>query len=142
MVDLSAQVAVLRDEKAAAVEIKKWEPKGGKFVVFSTGDIGSGASPNSDAIKFGACRETKDQAEKAAIEMRKFNRLLAYRDEFCPDYVPDWSNRLELKHYVLYDHSEEKYKVYTFFYSPCEVFFPKEAAYELAEKLNSGEVVL
>jgi len=33
--------------------------------------------------EFGTERPTQQQAERAAVEMRKFNRLLALRDELC-----------------------------------------------------------
>lgn len=120
----------------------KWEPEGGDWWITSNNDIVSATvSINCEqATLFGTRRPTKEQAERAAVEMRKFNRLLALRDELCGDdeNYDRWLHTLAFKvtagkweAITVYD-----YKVNTV------LFTTGESAQRACDMLNSGEVEL
>jgi hypothetical protein len=126
-------------------EAKKWEPKGGNYVVRSDGAVectnGETLYSGREAL-FGTRYKTQELAEKAAKEMRHFNRLLAYKMEFCPEYEPDW-REYQKKYYVVYDNLQKRWSVVFNCYSnSLVVYFTKKVAEELVKKLNSGEVTL
>ena len=128
------------DEQIAELEKpKQWEPKAGKWVISSNGR-GMKTITMTKSQLFGTERQTEEQAERAAIAMRRFNRLLAYRDEFAPDYV---FNRAFNNCYVYFDY-DNTYRVSntSCYCEPTTVYLPEEAAKELCKKLNSGKVVL
>ena len=138
---LESGADAIREQLAAMP--KQWEPEGGDYFIDPDGLIMDGAS--SDNYKrFGSERKTREAAERAAIEMRKFNRLLAYRDEFAPGYEPDWNNSEEVKVYVFQDHQSGKYHfaINALCKTIGAVYMPIDVAAELCRKLNSGEVVL
>lgn len=120
----------------------KWEPVGGEWWVIDVGHINKAPSiPN--ARNFGLERPTKEQAERAAVEMRRFNRLLALRDELCGDDEMSWIANTHK--YIHYDHEDKKYrfssnKILQFM---GVVYFPtNESAQRACDMLNSGEVIL
>lgn len=134
--NLKAKIANLEKPK-----IEKWEPKGGNWYIDCKGDVYAGVSTEGTCV-FGVERETKELADAAAVEMRIFNRLLAYRDEFAPGYNPDWPNHNEDKFYIYkcgesWDWSKNATDGFA-----GGVYMPKDVAKELVRKLNSGEVVL
>jgi hypothetical protein len=120
----------------------KWEPVGGKWWIKGDGNV-LRALPTNDAKEFGTERSTQEQAMKAAIEMRKFNRLLALRDELCGDDEIDWGDKNPPKFYLTYKHD---YKVWVVDHTYCNergVHFPnRQQAERACDMLNSGEVVL
>lgn len=120
-----------------------WEPEGGDWAVSSAGNIYR-CPVNPSSKDFGMQRKTEAAAEKAHDEMRVFNRLLAYRDEFAPGYEPDWGNDMLYKYFVQYVHTSGEYSVnsVSFIDRTGAVYMPKDVAEELCRKLNSGEVVL
>lgn len=142
------QYEALQKGESITIEPPKkssWEPVDGEYEIYSSGEIAS-KYIDSGHIKrktFGTVRTTEELAEKAAKEMRSFNRLLAYRDEFCPDYKPDWTDMRKPKYYVSFNHINKKWMCYSNnaseTFAPC---FPETIVKELVEKLNSGEVVL
>ena len=138
---LESGAAAIREQLAAMP--MQWEPKGGCYYVGIDGGVSAG-TPNYKCAEFGIERKTREAAERAAIEMRKFNRLLAYRDEFAPGYEPDWNNGEEVKVCVFQDHKSGEYHVAD--NMQCQtlgaVYMPVDVARELCRKLNSGEVVL
>jgi hypothetical protein len=75
--------------------------------------------------------------------MRAHNRLLAYRDEVCPDYEPNWNDN-STKYHVSYGAVENRYSVCANAYGRYlgVVCFPEAVAKDLCDKLNSGEVIL
>ena len=121
----------------------QWEPAEGKHYISTGGGVGIETTTKSYA-GFGMIRNTRDKALKAVDPMRTHNRLLAYVDEFDSEYVPDWENLFEFKHYIRYDHHTHNW----LYSSNCirriigAVYMSKECAQELIVKLNSGEVVL
>ena len=137
---LESGAAAIREQLASMP--KQWEPEGGDYFIDPDGLIMDGVSVGNYR-SFGTERKTREAAERAAIEMRKFNRLLAYRDEFAPGYEPDWSDDAE-KSYVTQCHTSGKYQVADNML--CQtlgaVYMPYDVARELCLKLNSGEVVL
>ena len=137
---LESGAAAIREQLAAMP--KQWDPEGGEWYLNPDGEIKQCTS-TTKCRKFGFERKTREAAERAATEMRKFNRLLAYRDEFAPGYEPDWSDEVE-KSYVFQDRDSGKYKVADNIM--CQtlgaVYMPYDVANELCRKLNTGEVVL
>lgn len=127
------------DEQIAELEKPKpWEPKGGDWCVFVDGKVLEGDSEPLVSL-FGMERPTKEQAEQAAVAMRRFNRLLAYRDEFAPGYIFQVGG---MNCYIYAkEHTWLAGSTSTNIH-PAEVYFPEHVAKTLCAKLNSGEVVL
>ena len=94
--ELKAKVAEL--ESRIVAEPVKWQPEGGDWYIGYGGEVFE-LSTTSGSSEFGLERQTKEQAQRASIEMRRFNRLLALRDELCGNEVVDWKNG-EDKHYL------------------------------------------
>jgi hypothetical protein len=134
----------LREMRSELDKEEKWEPKGGKYFIHAGGRVREEISDGLSR-KFGVERKTREAAEKARDEMRVFNRLLAYRDEFAPGYAPDWNDATEKKAYVYWSHaSASSWLVGTRGHTQDAgaVYMPFDVAIDLARKLNSGEVVL
>jgi hypothetical protein len=122
-------------------EVKQWSPVGGDFYVNSFGKTVYllGAS-DIKSKEFGLERPTEKQAERAAVEMRRFNRLLALRDELCGDDA-----ELGIYHVIF----QNRDGTYFMGYSEQQNnkigsvrFTTKESAQRACEMLNSGEVEL
>lgn len=127
------------DEQIAELEKPKpWEPKGGDWCVFVDGKVLEGDSEPLVSL-FGMERPTKGQAEKAAVAMRRFNRLLAYRDEFAPGYI---FQRGGMNCYVYANDRDWFVESTSVKLAPAEVYFPMGVADDLCRKLNSGAVIL
>jgi len=111
---------------------KKWEPKGGTYQMH----------PN-DPQAAGFERDDPEQMETAFEAVRRFARLLAYRDEFCPKYEPDKLDHSVHKYLIYYNHEEECWaSIECTIDEPIGIVFPANATVALLKKLNSGEVVL
>ena len=119
--------------------LKSWEPKGGEFAILSDGSVIHSKSGNGQRL-FGSERESRKLAERASKEMRFHNLLLAYRDEHCQEYEPDWSEDSR-KWAVQYDHRNNRWELfYNNHLQPAGcVYFPKDVAEELCRKLNNNE---
>ena len=139
--ELKEKVAEL-ESRIVAEPVAKWQPKGGYLQIDCGGDVVS-VNSFSHQKEFGTKRITREQAQRASIEMRKFNRLLALRDELCSDEVVDWNDH-KCKHYVYFSHSCKKW--FPEFNDDYESINPYFTSRELAQKacdmLNSGEVEL
>jgi hypothetical protein len=121
----------------------KWSPVGGGWRVINNNSINNYIS-NKGSKEFGLHRPTKEQAERALIEMRRFNRLLALRDELCGDDVPDW-NLEEFEKWKLFLHIYDKKWVVSLNRNHQDVsvyFTTQEHAQRACDMLNSGEVEL
>jgi len=119
-----------------------WSPVGGDWWINGEGDVVE-ALQSPLAKDFGAERPTEQQAERAAIEMRKFNRLLALRDELCGDDVVDWNSSNTPKYFLVYNAFENVWDlsaIYKSFVTPC--FKTEEQARLACNMLNMGEVEL
>ena len=129
-------------EQLAAMPMQ-WEPESGAWRVKGTGVVGMVAY-SDDYIDFGTGRKTREAAERAAIEMRKFNRLLAYRDEFSTDYDPDRSELTVGEYCVYFDHARKRWIMSRNRVGNVAgaVYMPLRVAAHLCHRLNSGEVVL
>jgi len=121
---------------------KKWSPVGGDWFIDDEGLIFH--SPTTKFMKeFGHERPTQQQAEQAAVEMRKFNRLLALRDELCGDdgnWLAGKNN-----YWVYYDYEEDNYGFCSnsIMQTIGLVYFTSERSVQIAcDMLNSGEVEL
>ena len=125
------------------VESVKWQPKGGEWWIDSEGEVVE-VETSCGSKGFGTERATQAQAQRASVEMRRFNRLLALRDELCGDEVVDWENG-EDKHYLYHWGGDApKWRIGIDTYSRVQT--PYFTSYDLAQKacdmLNSGEVEL
>ena len=137
--DLKAKVADL--ESRIVTEPVKWEPKGGDWRIGIEGDVFEFAN-NEIYYYFGTSRKTQAQAERASVEMRRFNRLLALRDELCEGDTVDWSSNTP-KYQVFFSHGHERWYCSEICYGSITPYF---TSYDLAQRacdmLNSGEVEL
>lgn len=123
--------------------VEKWEPQGGQHTIDLTMSEPVLYSYFTDSSReAGIEYKTKKQAEKVAKEMTFHNRMLAYREEFCPDYEPDWSDLDEEKWYIFYNYSSDNFTQYSelSIQNIGQVYFPEKECKELVKKLNSGEV--
>ena len=141
--ELKATAVKLQKQIEALEKPKQWEPKGGDYWVDTSG-IAREYESTPCTIKFGVERQTLEAAEKASAAMRTHNRLLAYVDEFGGDWVADWEDADQAKYCLFYDYSRREWDIKTT-YEYCvsgTVYMSPNCALELADKLNSGEVVL
>ena len=142
--ELKAKVAELESRILFPNEpVAKWQPKGGGFWVSCDGEIEE-VDSSYEASLFGTERKTREQAVRAAVEMRRFNRLLVLRDELCGDDVVDWTDRRKDKHYVYftYDHKRWCISENVACESVTPYFTTNEAAQKACDMLNSGEAEL
>jgi len=127
------------DEQIAELEKpKEWEPKSGKWVISSNGRVMKTITMTKSQL-FGTERPTEEQAERAVIAMRRFNRLLAYRDEFAPGYIFQYGG---LNYYIFAQDRSWLVGSTSLNNSPTNIYFPEHVALALCDKLNSGEVIL
>ncbi len=111
--DLQDRVKSLEDRltpcNGAVAEPKKWSPVGGDWRICSSGNVDDWNS-NERIKNFGHERSTEKQAERALIEMRRFNRLLALRDELCGDVDNAILTARVCKYYIYYNYQTERYE--------------------------------
>ena len=130
-------------------EVTRWEPQSGEWYVETSGKVSFGHSIKRTQ-SFGIERQTEEEAEYAARQMRIHNRLLAYVAEFDKGWKADWTNGASQdKYFVYYNYGINEYDINEYC-TGCHVtvcltgivYMSKECAEELCRKLNSGEVVL
>ena len=143
--ELKAKIADLESRILFPNElVAKWQPKGGEWFINQCDDAVEYWKISTEATKVaGLERQTEEQAERAAVEMRRFNRLLALRDELCGDKVVDWNDH-KYKHYVYFSHSRGKwFPEFNDDYESINPYFTnRELAQKACDMLNSGEVDL
>lgn len=124
-------------------KLVKWSPVGGTWHIDANGIFRNSIS-TKNRREFGTERPTEQQAERASVEMRKFNRLLALRDELCGDDEMDWSDASIFKYTLEFIIDENRWSVdVTRIYHKITVYFTtKKDADRACEMLNSGEVEL
>jgi hypothetical protein len=128
--------------------IKQWEPQGGEWHLSGCGEVIEFNRMNLDYTSFGHNYPTKEQAEWARDQMRRFNRLLAYVAEHDVDengvqWMPDWEDITQEKCTTEYNHKLKKWSYNVcFIRQDLTVVMSKQCAKNLFDKLNSGEVVL
>jgi hypothetical protein len=131
--NLKTRIQELENKIAEPV---KWSPVGGDWFIDDEGIVFH--SPSTQGMKeFGHERPINEQAERAAVEMRRFNRLLALRDELCGDavrHVYELSFDTEDKKWVVSDIGCFKGVSVGFEY--------ENHAQRACDMLNSGEVEL
>ena len=123
---------------------KKWHPVGGEWFINQPDDaVEHWKMSTVDTRDAGLERSTQQQAERAAVEMRKFNRLLALRDELCGDDVVNWRSN-DSKFHIHFHTTDKIWFVGLEF--QCQFIMPyftsQEAAQKACDMLNSGEVEL
>jgi len=138
---LKAKVADL-ESRIVAEPVAKWQPKGGDWCIDDEGIIFEAPSTQGNQ-EFGHERQTEEQVKRAAVEMRRFNRLLALRDELCGDDVPTLESSNISKYFIVYNGFENTWDVsamYKGFITPC--FKTEQQARRACDMLNSGVVDL
>lgn len=143
--ELKAKVAELESRILFPNEpVAKWQPKGGDWYISVNGKTYCYATRNEGCREFGTERQTEEQVKRAAVEMRRFNRLLALRDELCGDEDVYWGDDYMEKYHVYFSHEREFWYVSTdiFCESITPYFTTKETAQKACDMLNSGEVEL
>ena len=139
---LKAKIADL--ESRIVAKPVKWQPKGGDWYVGYGGEI-FGLETTGEAREFGTERQTKEQAQRASVEMRRFNRLLALRDELCGNNLwMNWLTSNDRKYFIYFSHEHYRWNLSSD--GVCQSITPYFTTLELAQKacdmLNSGEVEL
>ena len=131
-------------EGGSTLTVRKWQPKGGEWFINQCDDAVEYWKLSTEATKVaGLERNTQEQAERAAVEMRRFNRLLALRDELCGDDVPTLESSNISKYFIVFNGFENTWEVsaiYKGFVTPC--FKTEQQARRACDMLNSGEVEL
>ena len=114
-----------------------WAPPGGPWVVFNDGEVDR-VSSDKFTRNFGVERKTEVAALKAAKRMKEHNRLLAYAEEYCPDntFTPGDGDTNWTVMKIESQWSITSNDVYI----PGMVYMTRYVAYDLACKLNNGEV--
>ena len=137
--DLKSRIQELESQIAEPV---KWQPVGGEWWIDISGLVIENPS-DIGTKEFGTERPTQQQAERAAVEMRRFNRLLALRDELCGDDVVDWSSNQAKYFLCRYEESKEWDVNTSFCINNSSVYFTtRDHAQRACDMLNSGEVEL
>ena len=141
--ELKAKVAEL-ESRIVAEPVAKWQPKGGDWYVSVNGKTFCYTTRNEGCREFGTERQTEEQAERAAVEMRRFNRLLALRDELCGDAVANWTDNESNKWILYFDNKDNEWTTGKNQYMQyVGVYFTSdELAQRACDMLNSGEVEL
>jgi hypothetical protein len=137
-------LAQLEDIESELNAVSYWEPKGGEWFINQCDDEVEYWKMSTEATKLaGLERQTKEQAERAAVEMRRFNRLLALRDELCSGQM-NWEDKNSKKYYVYFDNSTERWDwAFDGFLQKIAPYFTTQQSVERAcLMLNSGEVKL
>ena len=144
--DLQDRIKSLEDRltpcDGAVAGPKKWSPICGDWWIKGEGDVVE-SETTKNAREFGHERPTEQQAERAAVEMRKFNRLLALRDELC-EGDGNWLTGKN-NYWVYYDYEEDNYGFCSnsIMQTIGLVYFTSEQTVKRAcDMLNSGEVEL
>lgn len=121
-------------------EVKRWEPRAGRYYIDGTGHIYTANSSDNYRLT-GSERKTAEAAERLAHDQRIFNRLHAYREEFAPGYVvPEIG--AETWCVIMRGGGVWKAEPVRNSQCPTEIYMPEDVASDLCRKLNSGEVVL
>ncbi len=82
---------------------------------------------------------TKERAEEVADKINFLLKLERMYDTFCPDYKPDWNDRIKAKWNVVFDYDEKEYVSYwnAVVDSHTTVYFDsKETVDKVCEILN------
>jgi hypothetical protein len=117
----------------------RWSPPPGGWAIFSDGGV-EFTETHDPRREFGSERNSKEEAEYASKKMTEHNRLLTYAAEFCPDHEFTEGSR-DMNWHVMRVGKQWSITS-TQVYVPGIVYMPEDVAYDLARKLNSGEVTL
>ena len=126
------------------VEPVKWQPEGGDWYVSGSGKVFWYTTRTQGYREFGTERDTEEQAQRASVQMRMFNRLLALSDEMCGDAVVNWTDNESNKWILYFDGKNNEWTTGKNQYMQyVGVYFANEASAQKAcDMLNSGEVEL
>ena len=127
--ELKATAVKLQQQIEALEKPKQWEPRSGLY-------------KSAGTLKYE--RQTRGAAVKARDALLSYNRLLSYVDEFGGDWVADWEDAKQLKYTLYYGYASSSWDtdVKRLVRTNGAVYMSRGCAVGLANKLNSGEVVL
>ncbi|WP_298653024.1 hypothetical protein [uncultured Eubacterium sp.] len=84
---------------------------------------------------------TKERADETADKINFLLKLERLHDIYCPDYEPDWNDRIKAKWNVVFDYDEKEYVSYwnAVVDSHTTVYFDsKKTADKVCDILNKG----
>ena len=139
---IEKQMAQLQKQLEEVLNSPKevWKPRG-RHTITSYGVIDN--IPSDSQNNFIGTFLTREQAVKAKPQLRAFAQLLAYVAEFDSEWKADWNDKYQEKWTVYFDHFSQKWCSISFCASQSiQVYMSEQCARELADKLNTGEVVL
>ena len=117
----------LQQQIEALEKPKQWEPRSCEYITTHHTE-----------------RDTVEDAAKASAEMRTYSRLRAYVYQYGGGWVADWEDKQQKKYYVYYSYLGLGWRMQHAYNSTIggTVYMSQDCAVGLANKLNSGEVVL
>ena len=118
--------------------ITKWEPIEGNYCVIN---YYYNKAP-SNAAASGLTYKTQSQADSAAKQLRAYARQLAWLAENDDGWIADWTNMMQSKYYVYYEHNSNRFKKCGYYKSQCinAIFMSEANADKLARLMNDGIV--
>lgn len=131
------------EQKLEAIRLanKKWNPKfpTGHWLISNDYRVVVATTVSDSCLLVGKYRDDRDIATRAATELRIHSRLLAYRDEFDPNF--EWTMG-GYNYYVT--KGTEGWRLYCdrMFRTPGVVYMSKDIVLQLIDKLNKGTVEL
>lgn len=111
----------------------------GEFISYQLTE--ENTSFNEDYFKNNNYFHTKERAKEVANKINFLLKLERLHDTFCPDYKPDWNDRIKAKWNVVFDYDEKKYVSYwnAVADSHTTVYFDsKKTADKVCDILNKG----
>lgn len=93
-----------------AIQIAKWGPIGGKFLI--SGALDSSYSIENKHNEYSASGlryQTQSQANSAAKAIRAYARKLAWLAENDDGWIADWNDYEQNKYFVNYNHYNQKF---------------------------------
>lgn len=132
---LEAELAAIKAELIKSAEVKPWEPKGGEWSIFATGQVG-GPMPSEDSGRLaGSEYPTQEAAESALPYVTFFKRLCCLAAELNPSGRVGGPWKVFLAEDNRWEVSPRPYSVP----DPWDVFETREAALRAACILNRDD---
>jgi len=120
-----------------------WEPEGGGWFLSPIGTVSERSSSYKAFSRLGLERSTEEGTELTLERMISSNLLQAYVYEYGGDWVADWNDETQTKHYIMYCFSEKDWwcSEARCLFVAGTVYMNEECAEKLRDDLNSGHVV-
>ena len=140
------QMKALQSGQSITIEppkppIAKWEPKGGKFLIYGTfNDISIDNCITIGETHSGLRYQTRAQAEQAAKALRSYARQLNWISENDDGWVADWNDYKQNKYFVSYNHCHQKITRCNSYNTQFinTIYMSEANASKLAQLMNDG----